>query len=56
MTMNIWLIIAFVLGGGTVFVDHQICKLPHWLAVILFSAAVILFVVGMIVRQNNLTP
>ena len=50
--MNIYIILAFILGGGTVATDHLIHKLPHWLAVVLFTAAVALFVIGMIVRQK----
>lgn len=49
--MNILIILAFVLGGGTIAVD-RFRRLPHWLAVVLFTAAVILFVAGMIVSRN----
>ena len=49
--MNILLIIAFVLGGGTIAAD-RIRGLPHWLAVILDTAAVALFVIGMIVSRK----
>ena len=49
--MNIFIIIAFLLGGGTILFDHQIRELPHWLAVVLYTAAVILFVIGMIVSK-----
>jgi hypothetical protein len=50
--MNIYIILAFVLGGGTIATDHLIHKLPHWLAVVLFTAAVALFVIGMIVSRK----
>ena len=50
--MNIFIILAFVLGGGTILFDRQVRRLPHWLAVVLFTAAVILFVAGMIVSRN----
>ncbi len=50
--MNIYLILGFILAGGTILVDHMIRKLPHWLAVVLYTAAVVLFVVGMIVSRN----
>ena len=50
--MNILIIIAFVLGGGTIAVDHMIRKLPHWLAIILYTAAVVLFVIGMIISRK----
>ena len=50
--MNIFIIIAFVLGGGTILVDHQVHKLPQWLAIVLYTAAVILFVIGMIISRK----
>ena len=50
--MNIYIILAFVLCGGTIATDHLIHKLPHWLAIILYTAGVALFVIGMIVRQK----
>ena len=49
--MNILLIIAFVLGGGTI-AANRIRELPRWLAVILYTAAVALFVIGMIVSRK----
>ena len=39
------------LGAGTIIAD-RIRHLPHWLAVTLYSAAVILFVVGMILSRR----
>ncbi len=50
--MNILIIIAFVLGGGTIAVDHLTHRLPNWLAIILYTAAVILFVIGMIISRK----
>lgn len=50
--MNIFIILAFVLGGGTILFDRQVRRLPHWLAIVLFTAAVVLFVIGMIVSRN----
>ena len=50
--MNIFIILALVLGGGTIATDHLIHKIPHWLAIVLYTAAVILFVVGMIVGRK----
>ena len=50
--MNILIIVAFVLGGGTIAVDHLIHKVPHWLAIVLYTAAVVLFVIGMIVSRK----
>jgi len=51
--MNIFIIIAFILGGGTIATDHLIHKIPHWLAIVLYTAAVALFVVGMIVSRKS---
>ena len=50
--MNIMIIIAFVLCGGTLAVDRLTHKLPGWLAVALYAAAAVLFVIGMIVGRN----
>ncbi len=49
--MNILLIIAFVLGGGTI-AANRIRELHQWLAVVLYSAAVALFVIGMLVGRK----
>lgn len=49
--MNILLIIAFVLGGGTI-AANRIRELPHWLAVILYTAAVALFVIGILISRK----
>ena len=44
-----WLLLAgFALGGGTIAFDHLVHELPHWAAVVLYTAAVILFIAGMI--------
>ncbi len=50
--MNILIILAFILGGGTIAADHLIHKLPNWLAVVLYTAAVALFIIGMIVSRK----
>ena len=49
--MNIWIIIAFVLGGGTI-AANRIRELPHWLAIVLYTAAVALFVTGMAISRS----
>ena len=49
--MNIYIIIAFVLGAGTIFAN-KVRELPHWLAIVLYTAAVALFVIGMIVSRE----
>ena len=46
--MNILVIIALVLAGGIIATDHLIHKLPNWLAIVLYTAAVVLFIVGML--------
>ena len=49
--MNLYIIIAFVLSAGTIIAD-KVRKLPHWLAMVLYTAAVALFVIGMIVSRK----
>lgn len=46
--MNILNIIGIVLAGGTIAFDHLIHELPHWLAVVLFTIAIIMIIAGMI--------
>ena len=50
--MNIYIIIGFLLAGGTVAFDHLIHELPHWPAIVLYSIAVIIFIVGMIISRK----
>ncbi len=50
--MNIYIIIGFLLAGGTIAFDHLIHELPHWLAIVLYSIAVIIFIVGMIISRK----
>ena len=49
--MNPFLIIAFLLAGGTIAVN-RFRPLQHALAVVLYSAAVVLFVTGMILSRK----
>ena len=51
--MNILIILGFVLAGGTIAADHLIRRLPHWLAIVLYTAAVALFVTGMLVSRKS---
>ena len=51
--MNCLTMIGFILAGGVIATDHLIYRLPHWLAVILYTAAVVLFIAGMIVRKRS---
>ena len=50
--MNVFMIIGLVLGGGTIAADRLIRKIPSKLAVVLYSIAVILLIVGMVVKKN----
>ena len=51
--MNIALIMGILLAGGTIAFDHLVHELPHWLAVVLYSIAVILFIIGMIIKSKR---
>ncbi len=51
--MNLLIIIGLVLAGGTIAFDHLIHELPQWMAIVLYSAAVILFVSGMIIGKKS---
>ena len=51
--MNIFIIIAFILGGGVIAFDKLVHELPQWLAICLYSGAVVLFIVGMIVSKKS---
>ena len=46
--MNILIITGIVLAGGTIAVDHLIHELPHWLAVVVYTIAIIMIIAGMI--------
>ena len=50
--MNIYIIIGFLLAGGTIAFDHLIRELPHWLAIVLYSIAVVIFIAGMIISRR----
>ena len=50
--MNLYIIIGLVLGGGTTLTDRLINKVPNWLAIVLYAAAVALIVTGMIVSRK----
>ncbi|MBO4888107.1 MAG: hypothetical protein J5589_07335 [Firmicutes bacterium] len=51
--MNIWIIIGIVLGAGVILTDRYIRHLPNWLAVVLYTIAVILILVGMIISRTS---
>ncbi len=51
--MNILIIIGIAFAGGTIAVDHMVYELPHWLAIVLFTIAVIVIIAGMIKKPSN---
>ena len=51
--MNILTTIGIVLGAGTIVTDRFIHKLPNWLAIVLFVAAWVLIIAGMIVSRTR---
>ncbi len=50
--MNILTTIGFVLGAGVIATDHLLFRLPHWLAIVLYTAAVVLMIAGMIICRK----
>ena len=50
--MSIAAIIGIALGVGVIAADRFIYRIPDWLAVILFAAAVLLIIAGMIASRN----
>ena len=50
--MNPLTLIGFLLAAGTIAFDHLIHELPNWLAIVLYSGAVILFLIGMILSRK----
>lgn len=50
--MNMLIVLGLMLTGDTSAINHLIYKLPNWLAIILHSTAMILFMIGMIVMQK----
>ena len=51
--MNILLLLGFLLASGTIAWDHLLAPLPHWLAVVLYTAAVVLFILGMLAGRRK---
>ena len=50
--MNAFITAGIVLGGVTIVTDRFIHKLPQWLAIILFLAAWVLIIAGMLIQRN----
>ena len=51
--MSILTMIGIGLGAIVIVTDHYIHKIPNWLAIALFSTAVILIIAGMIVSRSR---
>ena len=51
--MHILTMIGIGLGVIVIVTDHYIHKIPNWLAIALFSSAVILIIAGMIVSRSR---
>ena len=51
--MNKLILIGLVLAGGTILTDHTIFRLPHYAAVILYTAAVVMIIAGMIQAKKD---
>ena len=53
LKMNRLILIGLVLAGGTILTDHTIFRLPHYAAVILYTAAVVMIIAGMIQAKKD---
>lgn len=52
--MNGMIVIGFLLGGGTIAFDRLIHKVPDLLAIVLYCAAIILIILGMLsIRKSD---
>ena len=51
--MNKLIVIGIVLCGGTIVVDRYFLKLPNWLAILLFAAAIVLIQEGTFVYRTK---
>ena len=49
--MNLMIIIGIILGASVIVTDRYIHHLPNWLAIVLYSLAVVLIVAGMAVSR-----
>jgi hypothetical protein len=50
--MNTLCIIGIVLGAAVIVTDRYFYKLPNWLAIVLFTAAWVLIIAGMLMSRN----
>ncbi len=51
--MNIVILVGLILAGSTIAFEHLVNELPQWLAILLYSVAVVLFLIGMIKSRSN---
>ena len=49
--MNVFIIIGIILGASVIVTDRYIHHLPNWLAIVLYTLAVVLIITGMIVSR-----
>ena len=53
LKMNRLILIGLVLAGAVILTDHMIFSLPHYAAVILYTAAVVMILAGMIQAKKD---
>ncbi len=51
--MNVLMIIGIVMGAVVLVTDRYIHHLPDWVAIVLYSLAVVLIIAGMIVAKTK---
>ena len=51
--MNVFIIIGIILGASVIVTDRYIHHLPNWLAIVLYTMAVVLVITGMIVSRTR---
>ncbi len=51
--MNVIIVMGIVLGASVIVTDRHIHSLPNWLAIVLYTIAVILVIAGMIVARTK---
>ena len=51
--MNVFIIIGIILGASVIVTDKYIHHLPNWLAIVLYTMAVVLIITGMIVSRTR---
>ena len=51
--MNVFIIIGIILGTSVIVTDRYIHHLPNWLAIVLYTLAVVLIITGMIVSRTR---